>query len=42
MLRFNNLSIGTKLGVTSGIGVVLVICMIVALIYGNAGIEGGE
>jgi len=39
MLRFNNLSIGTKLGITSGVGVALVICMMVALIYGDGGVK---
>lgn len=39
MLRFNNLSIGTKLGITSGVGVALVLCMMVALIYGDAGVK---
>jgi len=39
MLRFNNLSIGSKLGITSGVGVALVIGMIIALIYGDAGVR---
>ena len=39
MLRFNNLSIGTKLGITSGIGVLLVVGMIGALVYGNSEVK---
>ena len=36
MLRFNNLSIGTKLAVTSGLSVLLVIGMLVNSMYGNS------
>jgi len=39
MLRFNNLSIGTKLGLTSGIGVLLVVGMIGSLIYGDSAVR---
>ncbi len=35
MPRFNNLSIGTKLGITSSLGVLLVVGMIGAMIYGD-------
>ncbi len=39
MLRFNNLSIGTKLAVTSGLSVLLVIGMVVSSMYGNSQVK---
>jgi methyl-accepting chemotaxis protein len=39
MLRFNNLSIGTKLGITSGVGVLLVLVMIGALVFGDSEVK---
>ena len=39
MLRFNNLSIGTKLALTSGLGVLLVLAMIGALFMGDSGVR---
>jgi methyl-accepting chemotaxis protein len=39
MLRFNNLSIGTKLAVTSGLSVLLVIGMLVSSMYGNSQVK---
>jgi hypothetical protein len=35
MLRFNNLSISAKLGITSGIGILLALGMIATLIHSN-------
>ena len=39
MLRFNNLSIGTKLAVTSGLSVLLVIGMLVNSMYANSQVK---
>ena len=39
MLRFNNLSIGTKLAVTSGLSVLLVIGMLVNSMYASSQVK---
>lgn len=39
MLRFNNLSIGTKLTITSGLGVLLVLAMIGSMVYGDSEVK---
>src|SRR5271170_5941050 len=40
MLRFNNLSIGTKLAITSALGVLLMIAMIATLVLGDIAVRG--
>jgi methyl-accepting chemotaxis protein len=42
MLRLSNIRIGTKLAIMSGIGVVLVIGMIAAAMYGNSLVKGSN
>jgi methyl-accepting chemotaxis protein len=42
MLRFNNLSIGTKLGIMSGLGILLALSMLASAIYGNSRVKSSN
>ena len=41
MLRLSNISIGIKLGIMSGLGILLVVGMIVSQIWGNSSVRSG-